>query len=65
MKDLLKVRQRTTMDDVNSQLGAYGKSIFIRPTGFGKTWLLVEELAKKYKVTKEEFLKHTILLSSD
>jgi len=48
MKDLLKVRQRTTMDDVNSQLGTYGKSIFIRPTGFGKTWLLVEELAKKY-----------------
>jgi len=48
IKPLLEDRQQSTMIEVREQLKTYGKSIFIRPTGFGKTYLLIEELAKKY-----------------
>ena len=45
---VLEARQEETLVDVFAQLNARGKSIFIRPTGFGKTFLLVQRLAKHY-----------------
>lgn len=39
--------QKKTLDDCRRLLAKYGKCFLIRPTGFGKTWLLTE-LVKSY-----------------
>ena len=39
--------QARTLDDAKHMLKKYRKSVIIRPTGFGKTWLLTE-LIKDY-----------------
>lgn len=45
---LLLERQEDTIIDVNEKLDTYGKCLMVRPTGFGKTYLLVEKFTKPF-----------------
>lgn len=45
---LLLERQEDTIADINEKLDAYGKCLMVRPTGFGKTYLLVEKVTKPF-----------------
>ena len=45
---LLLEKQEETIEDVNDKLNTYGKCLMIRPTGFGKTYLLVEKFTKPF-----------------
>ena len=45
---LLLERQEDTIIDVNEKLDMYGKCLMVRPTGFGKTYLLVEKFTNPY-----------------
>ena len=44
----LSIEQDKTIDDAYDKINKYGKVMIIRPTGFGKTYLLVEKFAKEY-----------------
>ncbi|MBO5388625.1 MAG: DEAD/DEAH box helicase family protein [Lachnospiraceae bacterium] len=45
---LLLEKQEDTVIDVNEKLDIYGKCLMIRPTGFGKTYLLIEKFTKPF-----------------
>lgn len=45
--DILKSESQKTMNDLVDKLHAYGRCLCVRPTGFGKTYLLVN-IAYKY-----------------
>ena len=49
MTKIEEVRRRT-YDDVVEKLQQYGKCIIIRPTGYGKTWLLTDLISQYKKV---------------
>ena len=42
--------QAKTLDNAKELLKKYRKAVIIRPTGFGKTWMLTE-LIKDYKIS--------------
>jgi superfamily II DNA or RNA helicase len=44
----LSEEQEKTIIDAYEKIDKYGKVMIIRPTGFGKTYLLVEKFAKEY-----------------
>ena len=45
---VLLEKQKETIEEVNNQLDTFGKSLMIRPTGFGKTYTLIEGFAKPF-----------------
>lgn len=44
----LSEEQEKTVSDAYDKINEFGKVMIIRPTGFGKTYLLVEKFAKQY-----------------
>lgn len=50
----LSEEQRKTVEDAREKMNMAGKVIMIRPTGFGKTKILVEDMAKHYIKTKKK-----------
>ena len=45
---VLLEKQKETITDVNSCLDSFGRCLMIRPTGFGKTYLLIEGFTKPF-----------------
>ena len=50
--EVLKLRSKETLEDAYRKLDTYGKCMIIRPTGFGKTFSLIQ-IARHYSETKQ------------
>lgn len=58
------MEQAKTLDDIRAKIAKYHKGVIIRPTGFGKTWMLTE-LIKDYNnvlyLYPAEIIKDTVV----
>lgn len=48
LNTILIEKQKATLTDANNKLNESGKCLMIRPTGFGKTYLLIEGFTKPF-----------------
>ena len=48
LNETLIEKQDITVEETQDLLNTYGKALVVRPTGFGKTYMLIERFAKPY-----------------